>query len=100
MSSIQKRKIAPFLSIFIIVLVGLAVIFVKMEAVREGYELFRLGRFHKIANDEKARLDVSYAKLTRPERLDQIGTKRLSLNRTKKNQMVLMAATGGFAVRQ
>jgi hypothetical protein len=100
MSHIQKKRIAPFISIFILVVIGLSYVFVKMEAVRAGYDLLRLGRLTKIAAGDKAEYELIYARLTRPERLDQIGTHKLSLVRAQRNQVVLMAAQGTFAVRQ
>ncbi len=97
----QVRKgCAPFISVMILVLVGLACVFIKMEVVREGYDILRLGHIHKIATSEKSRLELKYAKLTRPSRLDKIGTTKLALSRAQKNQVVMMAGTGEFAVRQ
>jgi cell division protein FtsL len=96
----KEKKIAPFLSILILVLAALGTIFVKMETVRMGYDLVKLGRVQKLAADERSQLDVTYARLTRPERLDDIATSRLALARVQKNQVVLMAATGNYAVVQ
>ena len=100
MSQNQRRTLAPFVSIFILVVISLVYLFFKMELVREGYEVLRLSHEHKIASEEGSQLSLHYAKLIRPERLDQIGTQRLALGRVQKNQVILMAATGGFAVRQ
>jgi len=96
----QKKRIAPFFSLFLLVVIGVTYVFVKMEAVTEGYTLVRLGHLHKVASEERAEFDLIYARLTRPERLDHIGTQRLALTRAHKNQVVLMAAQGGFAIRQ
>ena len=82
------------------VVIALSYVFIKMEAVRAGYDLVRLGHKAKIAAGDKAEYQLIYARLTRPERLDQIGTHKLSLARAQKNQVVLMAAQGTFAVRQ
>ncbi|MDZ4678034.1 MAG: hypothetical protein SGI74_11075 [Oligoflexia bacterium] len=100
MSNQQKNSIAPFISIVFLVVIGLMYVFVKMEAVREGYEVLRLGRIQKLVNDEKVTMELAYTKLIRPERLDQIGTQRLALMRAQKNQVILMAATGSFAIRR
>jgi hypothetical protein len=100
MSNQQRTNLAPFISILFLVVVGLMYVFVKMEAVREGYEVLKLGRLQKLANDEKVTMELAYTKLTRPERLDQIGTQKLALMRAQKNQVILMAATGSFAVRR
>ena len=96
----QRKEWAPFISIIIMVVVGLICVFIKMEVVREGYEILRLGHATRTASEEKSRLEVQYAKLTRPSRLEKIGTEKLSLGRAQKNQVIMMASTGELAVRQ
>jgi hypothetical protein len=98
-SHTQKKKVAPFISLFLLVAISLSYVFVKMETVRAGYTLVKLGHDQKVAGGHKSEYDLIYARLTRPERLDLIGTKRLALARAQKNQVVLMAAQGPFAAR-
>jgi len=100
MSQTQKKTLAPFFSIFLLVIISLVYVFVKMETVRAGYDVVRLGHLQKMAANEKASGELVYAKLTRPERLDQIGTSRLALVRAQKNQVVVMAFTGAVSVTQ
>ena len=100
MSHLQKKKLAPFFSIFLLVVISLLYVFVKMESVRASYDVVRLGHLQKIAANEKATRELVYAKLIRPERLDQIGTRRLALSRAQKNQVVVMASTETFTVAQ
>src|SRR4051812_46078948 len=100
MSHIQKKKLAPFVSIFLLVVVGLIYVFFKMETVRASYDVVRMGHLQKVAANERATRELIYAKLTRPERLDQIGTARLALVRAQKNQVVVMASTADFTVNQ
>lgn len=90
----------PFISVVILVVVTLISVFIKMEVVRQGYEILSLGRKTKIASEEKSRLEVQYGKLTRPSRLDKIGTEKLALGRVQKNQVIMMATQGEWAVRQ
>jgi hypothetical protein len=99
MSHIQKARLAPFISIFFLSVIGLSYVFVKMETVRAGYDVVRLGHLQKVGASNKAEFDLIYARLTRPERLDHIGTQKLALSKAQKNQVVLMAAEG-FTVRQ
>lgn len=100
MSQESKDRLAPFISILVCVVVGLLFVFVKMETVKVSYDLVRLKHFEKVALDEKSHLDLVYAKLIRPERLDFIATQRLELARAQKDQVIMMAATGNIAVRQ
>ncbi len=99
MSHAQKAKLAPFISIFFLSIIGLSYVFVKMETVRAGYDVVRFGHQQKVNAGHKAELDLIYARLTRPERLDHIGTQRLALVKAQKSQVVLMAAEG-FMIRQ
>jgi hypothetical protein len=94
MSHSQKTTFAPFVSVFFLVVIGLSYVFVKMETVRAGYDVVRFGHLLRVGSSDKAQLDLVYARLTRPERLDHIGTQRLALLKAQKNQVVLMAAEG------
>ena len=76
-------------------MMSLFYVFVKMETVRFSYEVVKLGRLQKMASDENASLELAYAKLTRPERLDHIGTQRLALVRAQRNQVIVMASISG-----
>ncbi len=91
---------APFLSVLILIFTGLACVFIKMEVVQEGYQILKTGRAVRELSDEKSRLEMQYAKLTRPSRLDKIGTERLALGKIQKNQVIMMAGHGEIAVRQ
>ena len=97
MSVAQRQNLAPFISILFLVFIAVGSLFLKMEVVRQGYELVSLGHSHKTALHEKATLDLHYTKLTRPQRLDYIATQRLALNRAHKDQVVLMAAGETFS---
>jgi hypothetical protein len=90
----------PFLSVILLVTVSLGFLVLKMEVVRTSYELVRMGRQLKLAKQEQSIVEARYAKLTRPQRLDQIATQRLLLSRVQKNQVILMAANRNLAVRQ
>lgn len=90
----------PFISVMILVVIALISVFIKMEVVRLGYEILKLGHKTKTASEEKSRLEAQYAKLTRPSRLDKIGTEKLALGRAQKNQVIMMATQGEWAVRQ
>jgi len=88
----MKNTLAPFFSIFILVMIAVVSLFLKMEVVRQGYELVSIAHAQKTAAHENSGLELHYAKLTRPQRLDFIATQRLALNRAQKNQVVLMAS--------
>src|SRR5688572_9839315 len=99
MANLSNKRFSPFLSVIIIIFTLLLSVIVKMEVVREGYEILKLGHQEKVQKDLSVRLQADYTKLLRPERLDKIATQRLSLSRVQKSQVVLMAS-GNWAVRQ
>ncbi|MCC6278078.1 MAG: histidine kinase [Oligoflexia bacterium] len=96
----QNDKIKPFISLISLIAIALVYVFLKMEITRTSYEVLKWGRQVKIVSQERSRLEISYSRLTRPERLDQIATQQLSLVRANKNQVILMAAQGDVAIRQ
>lgn len=97
----EKRVlVAPFFSVSLIVLVTVGCVFLKMERVRLNYELVKVQRAQKLALSKKAQLEITYAKLVRPERLDIIATGKLNLSRARKDQVILVAAQGDLAIRQ
>lgn len=99
MKCLSNRKFSPFLSTFFVISTLLLTVFLKMEIVREGYELLKLGHAEKQEIDKGRRLQTEYSKLLRPERLDRIATQKLALTRAQKAQVILMAS-GEWAVRQ
>jgi hypothetical protein len=95
-----KRSIKPFLSVILLVVIALGYLIVKMEVVRDSYDIVRMGRLLKLTRQEQSTLQSQYARLIRPQRLDRIATQRLLLTRVQKNQVVLMASQSKIAVRQ
>lgn len=96
----SRKELVPFLSVVLSLVIIFGTVIARMECVRTGYEVVKLRHLKKSCGDDRSHLELRYQKLIRPERLDLIATQRLSLNRAQKNQVVLMAANGGFAIRQ
>lgn len=95
----KRQKIAPFISVIILVLLTLGSVILKMENVRMNYEVLKLRHMTKIAKDDQAHLQLTYGKLIRPDRLNKIGIQRLALAKAQKDQVVLMASSGRMALR-
>ena len=98
-SNLTNKRFSPFLSTFFIVTTLLLTVFVKMEIVREGYEVLKVGHSERQEIDSGRRLLSEYSRLLRPKRLDQIATQKLDLVRAQKTQVVLMASKE-LAIRQ
>lgn len=78
----------PLLSIVFIVSTMLSVVFVKMENTRIGYAVLKMTRVEKSLKDERRRLDLTFARLTRPGRIEMLAAKKLDLRKAQKGQIV------------
>jgi cell division protein FtsL len=78
----------PFLSLFFIVSALLSVVFVKMESRRLGYSVLKQTRVEKALKDDRRILDIEFAKLTRPGRIEKVATSKLDLRRAGRGQIV------------
>ncbi len=84
----SQNFIKPFVSILLIVITLLSVVFVKMETRRLGYSVLKKTRNEKSLIDARRDLDMRFARLTRPGRIEQIALRRLDLKRAQKGQIV------------
>lgn len=66
----------------------LFVVFVKMESRRLGYSVLKKNRIEKSIKDDRRMLDLQFAKLTRPGRIEKVATSKLDLKRAGKGQIV------------
>ena len=97
-----KSKLAelrPFLSVLVIISSLFSVVFIKMEVRRVGYSVLKESRSYKKLNDEKRKLVIQLARVTRPARLRKIAVSQLTLDDAKIGQVIQMAGTK-IALRQ
>lgn len=90
MSLENLKHLRPFLSIIIIVLTLFAIVFMQMEERRVGYETLLLSREYKKMNAEKRSLEVTLARITRPQLLDHIAQSKFALKKAQSNQIIHM----------
>ena len=83
--------IKPFLSVSIIILSLLTVVFMKMEVRKVGYSLLKDSRQLKTLTETKRLQEMTLAQLVRPERIENIAQKRLSLQKPTKGQIVQLS---------
>jgi cell division protein FtsL len=89
----------PYLSIFIIIVSLFTVVFCKMEIRRVGYSVLKLSREEKHLRDFQRQQIVMLAKITRPERVQNLAQSRLTLKKAEAGQIIQMTEQG-IALKQ
>lgn len=95
----MSREFAPFASVMILVASLLCVVFCKMEVRRLGYSVLKLTRVERQIRDHEREQLVQLAKITRPERLQEVAQHRLTLKKPESGQIIQMTEQG-IAFRQ
>ncbi len=99
MSRLVSRELAPFVSVVIIVASLFTVAICKMEVRRMGYSVLKLSREERSLRDLERQQMVQLAKITRPERLQELAQARLTLRKPHSGQIIQMT-DHGVAFRQ
>lgn len=99
MNRLMTRELAPFVSVVIIVASLFGVAFSKMEVRRMGYSVLKLSREERAIRDLERQQLVQLAKITRPERLQELAQARLTLRKPNSGQIIQMT-DHGVAFRQ
>ena len=98
MSSNDIRQLKPFLSLLIIISTLLGLVFIKMEERRLSYAVLKLTREYKKTNELTRQKEISLAKLSRPQLVENVATQRLTLRKIKPAQIINLNST--FALAQ
>lgn len=88
------REYAPFASLLLIVFCLFSVVFCKMEVRRMGYSVLKLSREERQMKDLERQQMIQLAKITRPERLQQVAQARLTLKKAEVGQIIQMTGRG------
>lgn len=88
MNKADQHSPKPFLSILIIISSLLGLVFLQMEERRMGYELLRLNREQRAIVEERRLRSVQLAKVTRPQHIEYIAQRRLSLKKLQASQII------------
>lgn len=89
-----RYEYRPFASLLIIVFCLFSVVFCKMEVRRMGYSVLKLTREERQMKDLERQQMIQFAKITRPERLQQVAQARLTLKRAEVGQIIQMTGRG------
>lgn len=88
MSSKNLTTLKPFLSVIAIILTLFTLVFLQMEERRLGYTVLKLNREHKKIREQKRGKDIQLARLTRPQLLDSVAQKNLTLKKIQSSQII------------
>lgn len=95
----MPASVRPFVSIVIIIFFLFIIVFVKMEVRRSQYSILRQSRQYQVFLDRYHKNLMSYLKMTQGSKIDQLARSRLTLDRAKKGQVILLVG-GKIAVPQ
>lgn len=84
----EVKPLKPFLSILFLISTLIALVFVKMEERRLSYVVLKLTKEFKKINEVKKQKEIALAKLTRPQLLENVATKKLTLKRISQSQII------------
>lgn len=92
MSKTSVKKLRPFISVLIIVGTLFSTVFFKMEVRRMGYLVLKENREFKNLQDEVRLKVMTYAKVTRPDRVREYALSQLTLSDAQRGQIIHLTA--------
>lgn len=97
MNSSEIRQLKPFLSLLFIITTLLGIVFIKMEERRLSYVVLKMTKEHKKAIEIQKQKEISLAKLTRPQLLENLATKKLTMKRVTAAQIIHLSSAEPIA---
>ncbi len=92
MNKANANKLRPFLSLLIIVGTLFSTVFFKMEVRRMGYLVLKQNREFKSVQDDFRINVMTFAKVTRPDRVREFAVSQLTLNDARRGQIIHITA--------
>ncbi len=96
MSSSEIRQLKPFLSLLFIIITLLGIVFIKMEERRLSYVVLKMTQEHKKVIEIQKQKEISLAKLTRPQLLENVATNKLTMKRVTASQIIHLTSSEPF----
>ena len=97
MSSNEIRQLKPFLSLLFIFTTLLGIVFIKMEERRLSYVVLKMSKEHKKVIEIQKQKEISLAKLTRPQLMENLATRRVALKRVTASQIIHLSSVEPIA---
>lgn len=87
------NEILPFLSVLIFVATLFALVLLKMEVRRMGYQTLKASQEYRALRDRYRLMSMEYAQLTRPELVRKYATRHLTLEDARTGQIIQLAGS-------
>ncbi|MCB0341389.1 MAG: histidine kinase [Pseudobdellovibrionaceae bacterium] len=84
----STTDIRPFVSIILALATLFAVVFCKMESRRLGYMVWKQSKEYRSLVDKKYLKQITYAKVTQPERVQRLAQTHLTLKEAGRGQII------------
>jgi len=88
MSNNEIRRLKPFSSLLFIIITLLSLVFIKMEERRLSYVVLKMTKEHKRVTEAQKQKELSLAKLTRPQLLENLALRQSTLKRVTASQII------------
>lgn len=89
----------PFICLSVLVASLFAIVFLKMEVRRLGYEVVAVSRQESKLRDQQRGLYINFLKATRLQRVQLLAQSKLTFRRAEAGQIIQMTREG-IALRQ
>jgi len=96
MGSSEIQKLRPFLSLLFIIITLLGLVFIKMEERRLSYVVLKMTKEHKRVIEIQKQKELSLAKLTRPQLLENLALRQATLKRVTAAQIIHLTSAEPF----
>lgn len=93
MKTTDLRQLKPFFSVLFIVTTLLVLVFIKMEERRISYVVLKNTKEHKRVMEMQKQKEITLAKLTRPQLMENVATHKLTLKRVTAAQIIHLSST-------
>ncbi len=90
LNRILPQTIKPFLSLSFLILTLLTLVFLQMEERRMGYQILKLEREQRSLLNQKRLREVQLAKMTKPQHVEKLAQRHLTLKRAQSHQVIHM----------
>lgn len=92
MSAKDLHHFKPFFSVLLVILTLFIVVFLQMEERRMGYSVLKLNKEYKKVLELRRTREIHFAKLNRPQFLDQMAQTHFTLKRAQSKQIIHLSA--------
>lgn len=86
----KQGMFGPFLSVMFMIGTLLLIVFLQMEERRLGYVVFRLEKQQRVLTDKKWKNEVLLTKMTRPQLVEKVAQRHLTLKKIASHQVIHM----------